>query len=70
MIFRIPDEFDSKFRFCVVAGKRATQIQAGARSELKNGSDNKPAYIALREAEANLIRWRRVPVDENAPQGE
>jgi DNA-directed RNA polymerase omega subunit len=69
MIFRIPDEFDSKFRFCVVAGKRATQIQAGARSELENGSD-KPAYLAVREAEANLIKWRRIPVDKNAPEGE
>ncbi|HUV14533.1 MAG TPA: DNA-directed RNA polymerase subunit omega [Acidobacteriota bacterium] len=69
MIFKIPDEFDSKFRFCVVAGKRATQIQAGARSELENGFD-KPAYLAVREAEANLIRWRRTLVDENASQGE
>lgn len=68
MIFAIPDEYDSKFRFCVVAGKRALQIQAGARSELENGSD-KPAYIAVREAAANLIRWRTL-VDEDAPQYE
>jgi DNA-directed RNA polymerase subunit K/omega len=52
----------------VVAGQRARQIQGGASSKLEIGV-NKPAYIALKEAEANLIRWE-ILLDEDATPDE
>jgi DNA-directed RNA polymerase omega subunit len=70
MISRIPEEYGNKFRFCVVAGMRATQIQGGALSMLETGSD-KPAFIAIKEAEANLIKWNiLMAVDQVAPADE
>jgi DNA-directed RNA polymerase omega subunit len=59
MIHRIPDEYGSKFRFILVAAERAKQIQNGAplRIELKS---RKPAFVAIKEAEENLIEWETV----------
>ncbi len=56
MIITIPKEYDSKFRFVIVAAARAKQIQSGAPTKLglKSG---KPAYLAIREAEQNLIAY-------------
>ncbi len=56
MIIKVPPEFDSKFRFILVAAERAKQIQNGAppKIDVKSG---KPAYVALREVEQNLIRY-------------
>jgi len=54
MTREIPDEYDSKFRFIGVAAQRAHQLQKGAPPKLKVNSE-KPACIAIREAEANLI---------------
>ncbi len=65
MIITIPEEYDSKFRFVLVAAARAKQIQTGAPSklDLKSG---KPAYLAIREAEQNLIQFKILDSD---PQG-
>ena len=54
MIIKIPEEFDSKFRFILVAAERAKQIQKGAppRTVVKS---RKPAYIAIREVEQHLV---------------
>lgn len=66
MIHPIPDEYDSKFRFILVAAKRAKQLQDGALPRLRCGS-KKHSYIAIREAEAGLINWQVVegPEDDN-----
>ncbi len=56
MIIKVPPEFDSKFRFILVAAERAKQIQNGAPPKIDVKS-NKPAYIALREVEQNLISY-------------
>ena len=56
MIITIPEEYDSKFRFVVVAAARAKQIQTGAPSKLDLKSA-KPAYLAIREAELNMIGY-------------
>ena len=37
MIIKIPKEFDSKFRFIVVAAERAKQIQGGAPPKMGGG---------------------------------
>ena len=57
MARKIPDKYDSKFRFIVAASQRARQLQNGAPAKLKVNSE-KPAYIAIREAEANLINYK------------
>ena len=66
MIITIPKEYDSKFRFVIVAVARAKQIQTGAptKLDLKSG---KPAYLAIREAEQNLIGYEIL--DDNAEEG-
>ena len=56
MIIKIPKEFDSKFRFIVVAAERAKQIQNGAppRIGMQTG---KPAHLAIREVQENRVSW-------------
>jgi DNA-directed RNA polymerase subunit omega len=56
MIIKIPKEFDSKFRFILVAAERAKQLQNGAPAKIEVRS-GKPAFIALREVEQNLIKY-------------
>jgi DNA-directed RNA polymerase subunit omega len=56
MITKIPDTIDSKFRFILVAAERAKQIQNGAPPKIDVKS-TKPAFIALREAELDLINY-------------
>ncbi len=56
MTVRIPEDFDSKFRFILVAAERAKQIQHGAPPRIKSES-RKPASIAVREVEENLVPY-------------
>ena len=56
MIIRVPPEFDSKFRFILVAAERAKQIQNGAPPKIDVKSA-KPAFIAIREVELNLVPY-------------
>ncbi|RPI25165.1 MAG: DNA-directed RNA polymerase subunit omega [Acidobacteria bacterium] len=67
MIIKIPPEFDSKFRFILVAAERAKQIQNGAPPKIEVKS-NKPAYIATREVEKNLIKYEIL--EEASDEGE
>lgn len=56
MIYEIPGDFDSKFRFILVAAERAKQIQNGAPPKIKLKS-RKPAYIAIRETATGLVNY-------------
>lgn len=56
MIIKIPKEFDSKFRFIVVAAERAKQLQNGAPPRLDLES-RKPSYVAIREVEESLVPY-------------
>ena len=56
MTVRIPEQFDSKFRFILVAAERAKQIQHGAPPRIEVSS-RKAACIAVREVEANLVPY-------------
>ena len=56
MTVKIPEEFDSKFRFILVAAERAKQIQHGAPPRIKSQS-RKAASIAVREVEENLVPY-------------
>lgn len=60
---KIPEEFDSKFRFILVAAERAKQIQNGA-PPLLDLKSQKPAFVALKETEANLVHWTMLEEDE------
>jgi DNA-directed RNA polymerase omega subunit len=51
---RIPDSIGSKFRFIIIAAERAKQLQNNAKPKIKTKS-TKPAFIAMREVEADLI---------------
>lgn len=50
----LPQNMDSKFRFILVAAKRARQLQAGARSLVQTVS-KKPTRVAQQEVEAGLV---------------
>ncbi len=56
MTVRIPESFDSKFRFILVAAERAKQIQHGAPPRIKSES-RKAASIAVQEVEENLVPY-------------
>ncbi len=56
MTVRIPEQFDSKFRFILVAAERAKQIQHGAPPRIKSQS-RKAAFIAVKEVEENLVPY-------------
>ena len=56
MIIRIPKEFDSKFRFIVVAAERAKQIQNGAPPKMEVESE-KAAHVAILEVQENRIPY-------------
>ena len=44
MIIKIPKEFDSKFRFIVVAAERAKQIQSGAPPKMGGANWKTSSY--------------------------
>jgi DNA-directed RNA polymerase subunit omega len=50
----IPQGIDSKFRFILVAAKRARQLQSGAKP-LVQTPYKKPTKIAMAELEAGLV---------------
>lgn len=57
----IPQSFDSKFRFILVAAKRARQLQAGARP-LVQTPFKKTTKIAVAELEAGLVPFEMPPI--------
>ena len=63
MIHKIPDDFDSKFRFILVAAERAKQIQNGAPPRLQLKS-RKPAYIAIKETAEGLVEYEILEADD------
>jgi len=50
----IPEGIDSKFRFILVAAKRARQLQAGARPLVQTNS-KKLTRVAQQEVSAGLV---------------
>jgi DNA-directed RNA polymerase omega subunit len=53
---KIPENVGSKYRFIIIAAERAKQLQNNAKPKLKTKS-NKPAYIAMREVEQELVAF-------------
>ena len=69
MTVRIPDQFDSKFRFILVAAERAKQIQHGAPSRIEVKS-RKAAFIAVKEVEENLVPYAVLEEEEEEAEEE
>lgn len=67
MTVKIPEEFDSKFRFILVAAARAKQLQHGAPPRIKTQA-KKPATIAVLEVEANLVPYVILKPGEKAKE--
>lgn len=60
----IPQLFDSKFRFILVAAQRARQLHAGARTLVRTPY-KKTTKIAVAELEAGLVPFENL----TKPQG-
>ncbi len=56
---KIPERIGSKYRFIIVAAERAKQLQNNAKPKIKTRS-TKPAFIAMRELEQDLISFEIV----------
>ncbi|HEV2419625.1 MAG TPA: DNA-directed RNA polymerase subunit omega [Terriglobia bacterium] len=59
----IPQSIDSKFRFILVAAKRARQLQAGARP-LVQTPYKKSTKIAVAELESGLVPFEMPPIPD------
>ena len=60
----LPQKLDSKFRYILVAAKRARQLQAGARPLIQS-SEKRVTRVAQQEVTAGLV-----PFELLAPTGE
>ena len=60
---KIPDSIGSKYRFIIVAAERAKQLQNNAKPKIKTRS-TKPAHIAMKELEADVLSFEILPVIE------
>ncbi len=67
MVQKIPEIFDSKFRFILVAAERAKQLQNGAPPKT-NVKSVKPAHIAIKETQLGLVEFEIL--EEEAEEGE
>jgi DNA-directed RNA polymerase subunit omega len=56
----LPQNLDSKFRFILLAAKRARQLQAGARP-LVQSQHKKSTRVAQQEVESGLVPFEVVP---------
>jgi DNA-directed RNA polymerase subunit omega len=63
---KIPESIGSKYRFIILAAERAKQLQNNAKPKIKTRS-TKPAYIAMKELEQDLIAFEiSVPVEPSS----
>jgi len=53
---KIPENIGSKYRFIIIAAERAKQLQNNAKPKIKTKS-TKPAFIAMKELEQDLIKF-------------
>ena len=57
---KIPERIGSKYRFIILAAERAKQLQNNAKPKVKTRS-TKPAFIAMKELEQDLISFEMPP---------
>jgi len=66
-MLKIPEKIGSKYRFIIIAAERAKQLQNNAKPKIKTKS-TKPAFIAMKEPEADLISYEMPPPVEPSSQ--
>src|SRR3954470_14868169 len=70
---RAMEQFDSKFRFVLLASSRAEQLVRGARPKLE-GVSKKSTRVAMEEVKEGLVPWAYgpapTPVMPEAAEGE
>jgi DNA-directed RNA polymerase subunit omega len=59
------DNFDSKYRYILVAARRARQLQSGSRPVIETQS-RKPCKIARDELSAGKVKWSLVETPRSA----
>jgi DNA-directed RNA polymerase omega subunit len=64
---KIPESIGSKYRFIIIAAERAKQLQNNAKPKIKTKS-TKPAFIAMREIEQDLVSFEMPPPVEPSSQ--
>ncbi len=64
---KIPESIGSKYRFIILAAERAKQLQNNAKPKIKTRS-TKPAFIAMKELEQDLIAFEILPPVEPSSQ--
>ena len=57
---KIPESIGSKYRFIILAAERAKQLQNNAKPKIKTLS-TKPAFIAMRELDLDLLSFEITP---------
>jgi DNA-directed RNA polymerase omega subunit len=65
---KIPEKIGSKYRFIILAAERAKQLQNNAKPKLRTRS-TKPAFIAMKELEQDLLSFEIPPPVEPSSQG-
>jgi DNA-directed RNA polymerase omega subunit len=50
------EQYDSKFRFVLLASTRAEQLVRGARPKIE-GASKKPTRVAMEELKAGAVPW-------------
>ncbi len=61
----VPQGIDSKFRFILIAAKRARQLQSGARPLVQTAA-KKPTKVAAQEVEAGLVPFEMLEPESDS----
>ncbi|OFV96733.1 MAG: DNA-directed RNA polymerase subunit omega [Acidobacteria bacterium RIFCSPLOWO2_12_FULL_54_10] len=67
MVEATSNRIDSKYRFILLAAKRARQLQAGAKP-LVHTTAHKPTRIAQEELRAGLLNFEYMPLPGTEPK--
>ena len=54
---RALEQYDSKFRFVLLASSRAEQLIRGARPKIEGPATRKPTRLAMEELKGGMIEW-------------
>ena len=54
---RALEQYDSKFRFVLLASTRAEQLIRGARPKIDGAATRKPTRLAMEELKGGMVEW-------------
>lgn len=60
-MIKLPPGVDSKFRYVLLAAKRARQLQAGSSPLLPQVTPKKPTRVAREELEQRVLKFEILP---------